>query len=50
MVLVDANVLLDILTSDPKWFQWSAGRMERARDQSRDLCRTDSGISQGGGA
>lgn len=33
MVLVDANVLLDIITSDPKWFDWSAGRMERALAQ-----------------
>lgn len=33
MVLVDANVLLDIITSDPKWFEWSAGRMERALTQ-----------------
>ncbi|MBA3806349.1 MAG: type II toxin-antitoxin system VapC family toxin [Acidobacteria bacterium] len=33
MVLVDANVLLDIITSDPKWFEWSADRMERALAQ-----------------
>jgi hypothetical protein len=33
MVLVDANVLLDIMTSDPQWFEWSAGRMERALAQ-----------------
>lgn len=25
MVLVDANVLLDILTDDPKWRSWSEG-------------------------
>jgi predicted nucleic acid-binding protein len=24
-VLVDSNVLLDIATEDPNWFQWSAG-------------------------
>ena len=24
-VLVDSNVLLDILTEDPVWFDWSAG-------------------------
>jgi predicted nucleic acid-binding protein len=33
MVLVDTNILLDIITSDPKWFQWSATRMERALGQ-----------------
>lgn len=27
-VLVDANVLLDIATSDPRWFAWSAGALE----------------------
>jgi len=26
MVLVDANVLLDILTNDPNWLQWSQER------------------------
>ncbi len=24
MVLVDSNVLLDIFTQDPVWFDWSA--------------------------
>lgn len=33
MVLVDANVLLDIITSDPKWFAWSAAQMERSLGQ-----------------
>jgi len=27
-ILVDANVILDIVTSDPKWFDWSAGTLE----------------------
>jgi predicted nucleic acid-binding protein len=31
MVLVDADVLLDIITADPQWFEWSAQRMERAQ-------------------
>lgn len=30
MVLVDANALLDILTADPVWFEWSRGAMLRA--------------------
>ena len=33
MVLVDANVLLDIITTDPKWFAWSAEKLERALAQ-----------------
>jgi predicted nucleic acid-binding protein len=27
MVLVDANVLLDILTDDPKWRSWSEEKL-----------------------
>jgi hypothetical protein len=27
-VLVDANVLLDVLTDDPTWFAWSAARLD----------------------
>lgn len=27
-VLVDANVLLDVLTDDPEWFDWSAARLD----------------------
>ena len=30
MVLVDANALLDILTADPVWFEWSHDAMLRA--------------------
>ena len=32
-MLVDANVLLDIITSDPEWFAWSAEKLERALAQ-----------------
>ena len=28
-VLVDSSVLLDVLTEDPKWFDWSASQLER---------------------
>lgn len=31
MTLVDANVLLDIFTADPRWLAWSLGRLERAK-------------------
>jgi len=30
-VLVDANVLLDILTADPSWLAWSSSELVRAR-------------------
>lgn len=28
-ILVDSNVLLDVLTDDPLWLEWSAGQIER---------------------
>jgi predicted nucleic acid-binding protein len=31
MVLVDANVLLDLLTDDPQWFKWSSLQVKKAR-------------------
>ncbi len=34
-VLVDANVLLDIMTEDAKWFAWSAQTLERAAERHR---------------
>jgi len=27
MILVDSNVILDILTTDHKWYQWSANKL-----------------------
>jgi predicted nucleic acid-binding protein len=36
-VLVDANVLLDVLTDDPAWSEWSAGQLEECAARSR-LC------------
>ena len=30
-VIVDANVLLDILTADPQWLAWSSGELRRAK-------------------
>jgi hypothetical protein len=26
-ILVDSNVILDILTEDPQWFEWSDQRL-----------------------
>ena len=33
-VLVDSNVLLDVLTEDPRWFGWSADVLARCADES----------------
>ena len=30
-ILVDANVLLDILTADPQWLAWSSAALRSAR-------------------
>ncbi len=30
MTLVDSNVLLDLVTDDPRWSEWSLGRLEEA--------------------
>jgi len=30
MTLVDTNVLLDLVTDDPKWADWSIGRLDAA--------------------
>lgn len=32
VVLVDSNVLLDVLTEDPQWFNWSSQALERAAE------------------
>ena len=31
MVLVDANVLLDILTADERWLAWSTAELRNAK-------------------
>ncbi len=36
-ILVDANVLLDVLTDDPKWYAWSAAQLD-ACAASTELC------------
>lgn len=36
-VLVDANVLLDVLTDDPQWYDWSAPRLD-SRAARAQLC------------
>ncbi len=34
-VLIDANVLLDLMTEDARWLAWSAEAIERAADRYR---------------
>lgn len=34
-VLVDANVLLDVMTQDERWFEWSSNALARAADRHR---------------
>jgi predicted nucleic acid-binding protein len=34
-VLVDSNVLLDVLTEDPRWFDWSADALARCFESYR---------------
>jgi predicted nucleic acid-binding protein len=34
-VLIDANVLLDVMTEDTRWFAWSAEAVARAADRHR---------------
>lgn len=36
-VLVDANVLLDVLTDDPDWYEWSAAQLDACADGT-ELC------------
>jgi predicted nucleic acid-binding protein len=34
-VLIDSNILLDVMTEDPRWFSWSAESLERAANRFR---------------
>jgi predicted nucleic acid-binding protein len=34
-VLIDSNVLLDVMTEDPRWSSWSAGALEDAANSFR---------------
>ena len=36
-ILVDANVLLDVLTDDPQWYAWSAAQLD-ACAANAELC------------
>ena len=32
MILVDSNIVLDVVTQDPTWFDWSCERLAAAAD------------------
>jgi predicted nucleic acid-binding protein len=32
-ILVDSNIILDILTEDPQWFEWSSQRLRECANQ-----------------
>ncbi len=32
-VLVDSNVILDVVTEDPQWYEWSAAQLERLAER-----------------
>jgi predicted nucleic acid-binding protein len=34
-VLIDSNVLLDLMTEDPRWFSWSANALANAAESLR---------------
>ncbi|NMN57580.1 hypothetical protein FHT36_001477 [Xanthobacter sp. SG618] len=34
-VFIDSNILLDVLTEDPKWFDWSSAALAAAADRNR---------------
>jgi len=34
-ILIDSNVLLDLMTEDPRWFAWSAAAVAAAADRFR---------------
>ena len=34
-VMIDSNVLLDILTKDPRWYAWSAAAVENSANRFR---------------
>jgi predicted nucleic acid-binding protein len=34
-VLIDSNVLLDLMTEDPRWFTWSAAAVARVAERFR---------------
>jgi len=40
-VLIDANVLLDVMTEDGRWLAWAAEALERAGDRYRLVINPD---------
>lgn len=40
MIFVDSNILLDVITNDPAWYDWSLGQLEAA-SLAGPLCIND---------
>ena len=40
MTLVDSNVILDLVTNDPEWADWSTAKLEEAALKG-PLCKKD---------
>ncbi|ABE04574.1 hypothetical protein A3306_07315 [Rickettsia bellii] len=40
MILVDSNIILDILTFDPNWYEWSSNKI-KLLSQSHELIIND---------
>ena len=34
VILVDSNIILDVVTEDPEWYEWSAAALERHAEES----------------
>ena len=34
VILVDSNVILDVFTEDPKWYDWSAGKLSESAEDA----------------
>lgn len=32
-ILVDSSVILDVVTEDPEWYEWSAGQLEKLAER-----------------
>ena len=41
MVFVDANVILDVITADPRWQAWSEEQLSRWLDRGLKLIAPD---------
>ncbi len=47
-VLVDSNVILDIVTEDPNWFEWSSTQLMRSADRGNLIINAEVSIGFAG--